>query len=43
LILVVYEAGEGFETGTITPDPDDSNTIYLAEDGETPVPLTRIH
>jgi Zn/Cd-binding protein ZinT len=41
-VLVVYEAGEGFETGTITPG--DSNTIYLTEEGEeTPVPLTRIH
>jgi hypothetical protein len=41
-VLVVYEAGEGFETGTIMPDPNDSNTIYLAEGDEAPVPLTRI-
>jgi hypothetical protein len=40
-VLVVYEAGEGFETGTIIPG-DDSDTIYLAEEGESPVPLTRI-
>jgi hypothetical protein len=40
-VLVVYEAGEGFETGTITPG-DDNDTIYLAEAGEAPVPLTRI-
>lgn len=26
--LVVYEAGEGFDTGTIAPDVDNSNTIY---------------
>jgi hypothetical protein len=41
-VLVVYEAGEGFETGTIAPDPSDSNTIYLTEEGGSPVPLTRI-
>jgi hypothetical protein len=40
-VLVVYEVGEGFETGTITPG-NDSNTIYLAEEGESSVPLTRI-
>jgi hypothetical protein len=41
-VLVVYEVGEGFETGTIIPG-DDSDTIYLAEEGEEfPVPLTRI-
>jgi hypothetical protein len=39
-VLVVYEAGEGFETGTITPG--DSNTIYLTEEGGSPTPLTRI-
>jgi hypothetical protein len=39
-VLVVYEAGEGFETGIITPG--DTNTIYLTEEGGTPVPLTRI-
>ncbi|MDR0562555.1 MAG: hypothetical protein LBG73_07675 [Spirochaetaceae bacterium] len=39
-VLVVYEAGEGFETGTITPV--DNNTILLTEEGGTPVPLTRI-
>jgi hypothetical protein len=41
-VLVVYEAGEGFETGAIAPDPSDSNTIYLTEEGGSPVPLTRI-
>jgi hypothetical protein len=38
---VVYEEGEGFSTGTITPV--DNNTIYLTEEGDaSPVPLTRI-
>jgi hypothetical protein len=42
-VLVVYEAGEGFETGTISTDPGNSNIIYLTEAGEeSPVPLTRI-
>ncbi|MDR1215813.1 MAG: hypothetical protein LBK25_03925, partial [Treponema sp.] len=41
-VLVVYEAGEGLETGTIAPAQGDSNTIYLTEEGGSPVPLTRI-
>ncbi|WP_157784164.1 hypothetical protein [Treponema primitia] len=40
--LVSYEAAEGFGTGTITPHATDPNTIYLAEEGESPVPLTRV-
>jgi hypothetical protein len=41
-VLVVYDVAEGFEIATITAADNNQNTIYLAEEGETPVLLTRV-
>jgi hypothetical protein len=40
--LVIYQPDDGIEIGIITPAPNDPNTIYMAEEGEDPVPLTRV-